>query len=193
MQIAQALSTSQPVTSIEPIPQAWTAKVFERLAGQLGGKMADLYAGVPASVVQQEWGMGLAGYQAEEISRGLAACRLRAFAPTLGEFLTMCRPINDPEIAWLEAAEGMRQRDRGGKGEWSHPALFRAACQMAYELRTESYAKCKKRWAWELSREIRLGWGDPVPEPQERLENKVTLGPPSDEVRRRINELLGKK
>jgi len=183
-----ALSTSKPTLSAEALPQRWVARIFERLSGQLGAKMADLYAGVPPAVVQGEWCEGLAGFQAAEIERGLAACRTRVFAPTLGEFLRLCRPCLDHEVAFHEAGDCLRQRDAGQVGSWSHPAVWRAACTMSMEVRAGDYKACRSRWGYTLQREIEAGWGD-VPAPAVRIEHNAKVGPPPADVRERLAQL----
>lgn len=147
----------------QPVPAAWVEKVFLRLGAQLGHKIADLYAGVPPDVVKAEWGMAMTGFQPQEIGRGLAACQTRVFAPTLGEFLRLCRPALDPETAAVEAVEILNNRD---DAEWSHPAVRRAALAMAFELRTQAFAQYRRRWTWILEREFSKGWDDPRNDPR---------------------------
>lgn len=143
------------VTEPASLPTPWVEKIFTRLSAQLGHKVADLYACVAPEDVKAEWGCALAGFHPAEIGRGLNACQTRVFAPTLGEFLRLCRPALDPELAWIEAVDGLA----AGEGfEWSHPAVRRAARTMPYEIRSQSFAQCRKRWAWTLDREFEKGW-----------------------------------
>lgn len=190
MHISTALSmSSPPSSSIDTLSQRRVERVFDRLTGQLGGKMADLYAGVEPRLVQGEWAAGLAGFHDAEIARGLAACRTRVFAPTLGEFLRLCRPCLDADIAWMEADAGLRARAAGHVGEWTHPAVYRAACRMSLEIQRDDYARCKKRWAWELARELAEGWGSDVPTPVLRIEADVRGVPPPPEMRNQLSKL----
>lgn len=176
-----------------PLTPAQIGIVFSRLNAQLGAKVADLYAGVPPETVRAEWSAALGGFRDEEIMTGLDACRRRIFAPTLGEFLNLCRPALDPEIAWLEAAEGLRARSNGQQGDWSHPAVFRAACAMGFELRGKSFKECRKLWTLVLEREFARGWGKDVP-PAPLLIPRMPSAPakPSGTVLDKINEILGK-
>ena len=185
-----ALSMPMPAWSGEltPMQQQAIGNLFDSLNAQLGAKMADLYAGVPAQTVQSEWAAGLSGFRRSEIERGLSACRTRAFAPTLGEFTRMCRPALDPEFAWLEAGHCLRQRDAGQVGDWTHPAVYRAACVMSMEVRSGDWKAYRKRWEWTLQREIAQGWSE-VPEPALRLKSEVKVGPPDENVRERLKEL----
>lgn len=166
----------------QPIPREWVARVFQRLTAQLGAKVADLYAGVPQAHVQAEWAAGLAGYHDAEIARGVAACRTRVFAPTLGEFLRLCRPALDPERAWLEAQDGLQARDRGEAGNWTHPAVWRAAVAMSAEVRGGEFAKHRLRWTRVMEQQLAAGWRADVPAPPVRVEHQPALrGPTPDE------------
>lgn len=187
--------TSMPASSAEslmqPLSQRWVERLFERLTAQLGAKMADLYAGVSTEAVQEEWADGLAGFKPEEIARGLKACQTRQFAPTLGEFTGLCRPALDPELAWMEAADGMRARAAGEIGEWSHPAVYRAATHFAFELASKSFRECRKTWAWRLEREFAKGWGEDVPGPMPRLAHQeAPTRPPTAAEREAMSQLI---
>lgn len=175
------LSMQKPASLADaaPVPRRWVARVFERLSGQLGAKVADLYNGVAEKTVQEEWAAGLAGYHEAEIARGIAACRERTFAPTLGEFLKLCRPALDPEWAWHEAGDCLRQRDAGEVGDWSHPAVWRAACAMGTEVRAGDYQRHRTRWTYTLKRELAAGWGEGVKPPAMRIEHDVKVRPPT--------------
>lgn len=168
--VSKALSTWSPgsLRDTEPADLAVVTTVFNALQGQLGSKVSVLWANVPVATVHEEWALGLAGYDQSEIDRGLAVCRTRLHAPVLGEFLRMCRPALDPELAWLEAQAGMADRARGLRGDWTHPAVYRAARGFEYELRGGAYVAHRKQWEWRLEREFARGWGD-VPAPQEQL------------------------
>lgn len=127
--------------AIELRAQALIGKLFERIEGAIGNKAAALYEGATPEVVQAEWAEALAGFSDVEVMRGLAEVRKQPFAPNAGEFARMCRPGLDPEYAWHEAGEWLRQRDAldaDGQlqaGDWSHPSVFRAANRMAQEVR----------------------------------------------------------
>lgn len=189
---SKALSTWNPgaLTDRQPVPETWVEAIFTRLSAQLGAKVADLYGGVDPAAVKTEWAEALSGFDPSEISRGITSCQTRVFAPTLGEFLRLCRPALDPEIAWLEAAEGMAARERGHKGEWSHPAVYRAASSMAYELRTSDFKSQRKRWEWLLNREFPKGWLLGVPASMVRIANGGTEArPPTADERKALSDL----
>lgn len=163
--------------------------LFNRFKRQFGVKLADLFMGTEPEKVHQEWAEGLAGYRGRELRRGLDAVRTRKFAPVLGEFLQMCRPALDPEYAWHEAQAGLQARDRGEVGEWSHPAVWRAASAMQYELRHGSFSSCRRRWEMTLNREFTAGWGDEVPQPAARINHAPTLKEIPSEIKRKLLDL----
>lgn len=154
------------------LPVEWIERLFGRLGAIFGAKLADGFAGVPLADVKREWGEALAEFRPEEIRRGIEECRTRRWPPMLGEFLLLCRPALDPEQAWHEAVDGLRARDRGELGVWSHPAVWRAATSLSPEVRNGSYHTHRAAWAHALKRELRAGWGEDVPMP------RPTLPPP---------------
>jgi hypothetical protein len=188
-----ALSMLTPASSspTEPMQQRWVARIFERLTAQLGSKVADMYAGVPAESVQSEWAQALSGFHPSEIDRGLRACQTRPFAPTLGEFTRLCRPALDAELAYIEAGHCLRQRDKGELGNWTHPAVFRAACELSMEVRAGNFRDVRKRWEWTLARELASGWSD-IPEPLTQIGHEVKTGPAPDSIKARLKELREK-
>jgi hypothetical protein len=169
------LLMSHPTSSVDTQPrdkpkgQKWIDMLFTRLNAQLGGKMADLFVGVQLIDLKTEWAMGLAGFTSDEIERGLLAMARRTFAPTLGEFSVLCRPCLEPEVAWTEASEGLRVREGGDMGQWSHPAVYRAAMLMHYEIRQRSFKEFRKSWDCALQREFAKGWVADVPVPLLRI------------------------
>lgn len=148
-----------------------------------------------------EWAQSLAGFRPEELERGLAEMRNRKFIPTLGEFRVACRPALDPEAAWYEAEEGLKQRELGHRGEWTHPAIWRAACDMSLNIRSGEYARHRARWAAHLRRELARGWGDGVPPvpPRLSMSNASPSSPDSAalkaarEYRERVHRELAEK
>lgn len=182
-QIRATPLTSPPTASLDgvrPIPLRRIEDIFERLNAQLGKKFTDLWTSANPEHIKTEWADGLAGFRGREILRGLKACQIRVFAPTLGEFIRLCRPALDPEIAWLEARAGLQARRDGLLGEWSHPAVFRVSQIFPYELTNQSFKECRKSWEYRLQREFDKGWLDDVPPPPLQLEIKpATTRPPT--------------
>lgn len=104
------------------------------------------------------------------IQTSLAAVRRKyPWPPSLPEFLAACRPEIEPERAYHEAIVGIRSRECGKKGEWSHPAIFWAMTYLQYELRSSSYPQVKTRWEIALEREIKKNQWPEIPEPMTAL------------------------
>lgn len=173
-------------------PQTPAEAVFERLSTLLGpDKLGALWANAEPHRVKAEWDAALAGLERSELARGLAGCRRLVFAPTLGEFLRLARPAMDPEFAWFEAGECLRQRDAGQRGDWTHPAVYRAALVMSAEVRAGDLRHHRKRWEFLLDREFRRGWLTGVPEPLKALEHSEgKTRPPTPEERAKISRLI---
>lgn len=161
--------------------------VFQKLTRNLGGKWSDLFKGVSSKGVIEEWSAALEGFDPVEVERGLHRVRSGYdYQLTSGAFAKLCRPALDPEFAFIEAGDCMSQRERGEAGDWTHPAVFRAACRMSMEVRAQDYRTCRKRWEYMLQKEFDAGWGDPVPPPAMRIAHEVRVGPPSLEVRQQM-------
>jgi hypothetical protein len=170
-----------------PLPLA--QRLLDRLNLQFAARMSDLYAGLKRDVIEAEWARDLAGYLPSEIARGLDECSNRKFPPTIGEFKQLCRPALDAEYAWQEAQEGLLARTRGELGAWSHPAVWRAAVAMSYDLRNSSFRLQRLRWSRLLSQELEKGWGDNVPLVSTRVEHRPTLTPMPAAIRKQLQEL----
>lgn len=184
---AVAPTLTGPAGELDP---RLAARLFLRLSEQFGDRIADMYASSSAQAVHAQWSAVLAGFAPEEIARGLNACRSRAYPPDVSQFARLCRPGMEPEWAWCEAVEGLRERAAGRMGEWTHPAVWRAACEMSHELAGQPFGNCRKRWEWLLNREFARGWGEPIPAPHLRLTSAVKVGPPPSATRERIAAIL---
>lgn len=165
--------------------------LFGRLHAMLGDKFFAAYASANPQVFRDEWAAALADFKPIEIERGLVQVSRQKFVPTLGEFSQWCRPALDPEYAFHEAYAALRQRDQGLLGDWSHPAVWRAASAMSLEVRQGDFAKVRGRWRVELERELSKGWSD-IPQPPMRLSDQTKTRPPNEAERQKINKLLGK-
>lgn len=78
------------------------------------------------------------------------------FCPTPGEFILACRPAVEYEKAFYEAQQGIAARDAGREFDYSSPAVFWAATDMNYEMRTTSkFASVEVRWKAVLDARLR--------------------------------------
>jgi len=106
------------------------------------------------------------GITPNDVKAGLKACRSRYdWPPSCAEFIKACKPSVDPTVAYYEAVNGMQAREKGKKGEWSHPAIFWAAVQVsAHDLKHQGYSQLKGRWEKALSDEMAKGEWVAVPD-----------------------------
>lgn len=152
-----------------PLKLAWIEDLFGRLTASVGSSMfTAVYAGADPEVVKAQWAEGLAILTVDEVKRGLAATRTRKFPPNLGEFLHLCRPALDPEVAWIEAEKGLRAHTAGEAFAWSHAAVYWAARAMQHEIRTATFAQMRKRWETVLAEWFAVRELPSIPEPQAR-------------------------
>src|SRR5690606_33878455 len=136
---------------------------------------AQQWAGCAIVDVKDTWKRGLAGMSRDELATGVIACRQRKYAPTLPEFITLCRPVADPEIAYHEAAKGMMAREKGHLGIWSHPAVYWAAVEIGqFDLVNNGYQAVKARWSKVLSEQFAKGSWDLIPDVPPALPAPVT-------------------
>ncbi len=148
-----------------PLPAAWVAKLIAKMQVMYGAKFTQQWAGIPPEVLQSEWAEELAGFTGAELARGLAACRERTFPPTLPEFMVLCRPPLDADVAFHEAVRGLNARKAGERGEWSHPAIFHAALEVGqFDILNSTYGALKARWGRSLSDQMANGQWEPVPD-----------------------------
>lgn len=152
------------------LPAAWVAKLIQKMKVMYGTKFTQQWAGIDPLVLQEEWAEMLAGYTGEELSRGLDACRTRTFPPTLPEFMTLCRPPVQADAAFHEAVHDLAARRNGQHGEWSHPAIYHAACKVgSYDMLNNTYSALKGRWEKALADCLLDRNLEPVPPPAAAL------------------------
>jgi len=178
-------SMSMPAKSC---PLAWVERLFERLSGMYGARFADMWAGSDLEAVKAIWSEDLAGYSGEEIRCGIAACKSKAWPPTLPEFLLLCRPVVEAERAWHQARVGAEARKAGEKGVWPNKAIFWAYAEFgAFDLINGAYHVHQKRWQEILEKKMcaecagqldvipEIVPGLPVPQPISREEARKRL------------------
>ncbi len=158
------------LTNAQPLPTAWVSKIIQKMKMMYGTKFTQQWAGIDPADLQTEWAEMLAGYTGEELGRGLDACRTRTFPPTLPEYMTLCRPPVQLESAFHEAIQGLIARRRGERGEWSHPAIYHAACKVGtHDMLNGNYQALRGRWEKALTDLLLDRSIEPVPEPLQAL------------------------
>lgn len=144
------------------LPDEWAERIFQRLENFYLVKWVDSFGSIPRERVKQAWAEELAGYSAQEIKRGLDACKTKPWPPTLPEFLVMCRPVMDAKTEWAEACEQMRIRLDGKGGDvWTRPQVYWAAVKIGwYDLNNTAWEMIRARWVSALE----SAKADPIPE-----------------------------
>lgn len=153
-------------------------KLFSNMFMLYGHRMDNMYrvkAGTPEEEKAEQqklmafWHSKLCDMTKDEFLRGVKALDRQEYPPTLPQFIKLCRPDIDANVAYFEAVKGMRERSRGEKGTWSHPAIFWAAASMTFDLLNASYQQIEKRWKAELAKQLeKSAWAE-IPEAHKAL------------------------
>lgn len=154
-------------SNIQPLPAPWVDKLIQKMHVLFGAKFAQQWEGIGPETLKQEWAEELAGFTGPELARGLDACRglSRGFVPTLPEFMAMCRPPINPEIAFHEAVQGLAQRRKGNRGDWSHPAIYHATIGVGqHDMLNCTYATMRVRWEKALAAQLEKSEWPDIPE-----------------------------
>ncbi len=156
----------QLASPFEPsLPLPWVKKLFQRFSAMYGDKLPKMWGKVPEEELHATWAEDLAGFSGQEIAAGLRACKQREWPPTLPEFMKLCRPWTNPEVAYHEAVAGMACRRRGDKGLWSHPSIYWAAVNTgSHDLLNSTYTTMKTRWERAFAEELAKDSWHPIPE-----------------------------
>lgn len=157
-------STSQTI-----VLRSWVEKLFSNMEMLYGARMEKMWQGKDKGQVTDFWHMKLSGFSREEFVRGVKALDKQDYPPTLPQFIKLCRPDVDASVAYFEAVKGMRERSRGEKGTWSHPAIFWAAASMTFDLLNASYQQIEKRWKAELAKQLEKSSWPEIPESHKAL------------------------
>jgi hypothetical protein len=111
-----------------------------------------------------------AGVVPAEVKDAIRLMRARfGWPPTIAEFLTLCKPSMDAQLAYHEAVAGLMERRAGRMGTWSSPAIFWAAQPLRGDLLLQTYEQVKVRWEKALNEQMTKGGHAPIPEPRLEL------------------------
>lgn len=148
------------------LPKKVVEWLFDRMLSKWGKSFVDRWMMVDADKLLLDWAKALNGLTELEFRRGVAKLDTFDWPPSQPEFLKACRPEVNPLTAYYEAIEGVRSRERGEVGTWSHPAIFWASVRVtAFELMNQSYSQIKTRWESALAAELNKGNWEPIPTP----------------------------
>jgi len=149
----------------QALPESWVERLFDRMLFTFGKKFTDQWSCAEPQRLVAHWAAEMAGFSGEEIKRGLTAMEGLDWPPTLPHFKRLCRPAVDATPAYYEAVEGVRARQRGEVGTWSHPAIYWASTKLAYDLMSLPFNSIKDRWQAALQAELAKGQWDEIPQP----------------------------
>jgi len=145
-------------------------RIVVHLQTTYGRKFGQQWEGVSIDAFKATWARALADLTAQEIEVGLAACMLRPWPPTLPEFMLLCRPWMEPEIAFQQAVKGLMARQQGKRGYWAHPAIYWAALRIGnHDMLAGNWQTLKTRWEAAFRHLLAQGNLHPVPEPAQAL------------------------
>lgn len=169
--------------------QSLGALVVSELRLMYGSRFAQQWEGLTPKALRDSWDQKLAGLSEPEVRQALVACLTREWPPTLPEFLRLCRPWLDPEIAFQAAVVGMTARRKGNMGAWPHPAVYWTAVEIGGDLLSQGWQALRGRWEVAYRAQLaRTNW-EPVPAPAAALPAPGATVTAPEEGARRIQEL----
>lgn len=147
----KALSTRSATSSISPID-----RLFGELHGMFGNKLLDQFRsghvvdGLDTGIenMKATWAEKIRsnGLMLSDVKRGLAGCERLKWPPTWGEFLDLCKPALDPNVALSEGISQMRARAQC-QDVWSDPAIFWASVKVGqYDMLSQPHAALLPRF-----------------------------------------------
>lgn len=170
---------------------------IERLFGEFkvlyGARLADLWADVSPDIVCRKWAEALSGFTVGEVRAGLEACRAKPWPPTLPEFLMMCRPKPDYEVAFAQAQECVGKRFRNEAVEWPNKAVYWASVEYGhFQLRTDGWATSKNKWTRILVEKLQTMESLPeIPDFMPALPAPGKSTTSAEDARKKLSEIVG--
>jgi len=189
-------AVERPTCHAAALPCGWAERIIERMQALYGTQFARQWESVEPKRLAEIWGEELAGFTGVEIAAGLTACKTRPWPPTLPEFVTLCRPWLDPEIAFRQAVTGMTERRNGKPGTWPHPALYWAAVYVGtHDLLACNWQTMRNRWETTLRDVLAENQWQPIPEPTRQLNAPTTSAMSRNEAEKfatQVKQITGK-
>jgi hypothetical protein len=103
----------------------------------------------------------------EQLHRGMGLLEILDLPPTLPQFIKLCKPALDPQVAYFEAIAGIAAREHGEVGQWSDPAIYWATAAIgAFDLKTLPYRQIRRRWIAALAESQAAHHTEPIPAPE---------------------------
>jgi len=156
--------------AVNALPQAWAVKLIDALHLTYGTRFLQAWERIDMAKLAWHWGEEMAGFTEAEIAAGLSACKTRPWPPTLPEFMFLCRPWLEPEIAFQQAVKGMMSRRQGKQGYWAHPAVYWTAQRLGeHDMLSGSWQTLKTRWEAAFRHLLAQNDWHPIPAPAVQL------------------------
>jgi len=179
----------------EQVAPDWAVLLINDLHLTYGTRFLQAWEGVSKAELALRWARALADVAPQEISTGLAACMLRPWPPTLPEFVMLCRPWMEPEIAFQQAVKGMMARQQGKRGYWAHPAIYWAALRIgSHDILAGNWQTLKIRWEAAFRHLLAQTNLHPVPAPAQALPAPGASALSKDEAHRlaaQVRQMMG--
>jgi len=176
--------------AVNALPQVWAVKLIDALHLTYGTRFLQAWERIDMAKLAWHWGEELVGFTEAEIAAGLAACKTRLWPPTLPEFMLLCRPWMEPEIAFQQAVKGLMARQQGKRGYWAHPAVYWAAVKIGnHDMLAGSWQTLKTRWEAAFRHVLAQSNLHPVPEPAQALPAPGAVSLSRDEANRLIAQV----
>lgn len=165
------------------------SRVFEKMAAYYGNQFADRWRDCNLESVRRTWAEALMGYSIGEIRQGIQSCLRLKYAPTLPEFLKVCRPPLDFRSAYQEAVVQLSLR-KEGRDTWSHPAIYYAARSIgSFEILQANWSQIERRWTSVLTASYDEGHWPPIPKADLALPAPGRTITPPEEARARLKKI----
>jgi len=175
------------------VQYSWVEKLFANMSLLYGNRMEKMWSGIGKGQLMVFWHMKLEDLTEEEFSRGVKALDRQEHPPSLPQFMSLCRPEVNAVAAYYEAVKGLQERRLGRKGEWSHPAIFWAASQMAFDLLNQTQTQVEKRWKEVLILQYEKTTWQPVPDVPAPLPPLTVDKEGQAKVKQKVNEFLSRR
>jgi len=192
------LSTSDHSRWLKPHPKLEGLSLMDHLFSRLNGMYPNKWAAsFKSEQAIEDWKQAWAesfdedGLTGADVKEGIRNCRrMYDWPPSISEFTKACRPYLTPDVAFTEAVKGITERNRGNRGNWSHPAIFWAAMRVGtYDLMNSGYAVLKGRWENALTDILAKGKWEPVPDAHVQLAAPGVTDADRAEAAKRMQEL----
>lgn len=168
-------------------------RLFNRFDGMYPGRWRSSFSSAEAvDNWRREWASAFEaeGLTTEDVRFGLQELKkIYAWPPSITEFLLVCRPATQPDVAFHLAADEMANRRNFKPENWPSARMYWAAAAMG-EAMMLPYQQVKSRWLVEWRRAAQREH-EPIPQvlPERALPAPGRIYPSATEVHQRVGRL----